>query len=104
MVTEETVMNSPGSRVRIAWAVVFAAGGVAYALIRPTPANFLIMASMLLLGWNMVFTPRPASRSSLQSVYEQARAGTYRTSMTAKLVALASLVLFAAGICMNVLE
>lgn len=97
-------MNTPGSRSATAWALVFAVGGVAYALWRPTPANFLLMASMLLLAWNMAFTPGPPLRNTVRGVYAQARAGTYRTPMTAKLVTVAALVLFVAGIYLNLTQ
>jgi hypothetical protein len=87
-----------------ALSLVFAVGGVVYALMRPTPANFLIMASMLLLAWHMAVTPGPPARTPVRSVYAQARAGFYRTSTTAKLVSLAATVLFVAGICLNVFQ
>jgi len=97
----EDAMNTTGSRSANALAVVYIVGGVAYALWRPTPANFLIMASMLLLACNMAFTPGPPLRNTIREVYGQALAGTYRTSMAAKLVTIAALVLFVAGVYLN---
>lgn len=94
-------MNTTGSRSASVLAIVYAVGGAAYALWRPTPANFLIMASMLLLAWSMAFTPGPPLRHTIREVYGQARAGTYRTSMMAKLVTVAALVLFVAGVYLN---
>jgi hypothetical protein len=97
-------MTMSGSRSGLASAFVFAVGGVGYALWRPTPANFLIMASMLLLAWNMAFTPGPPLRSTVRGIYRQARAGSYRTPATSKLVTIAALTLFIAGICLNVMQ
>lgn len=97
-------MKITGSRSATALAIVYAVGGVANALWRPTPPNFLIMASMLLLAWNMAFTPGPPLRNTIQEVHAQARAGTYRTSRTAKLVTVAAVVLFLAGVYLNLTQ
>lgn len=97
-------MNATTSKSGIAWAAVFAVGGITYAAWRPTSGSFLIMASMLLLAWNMAFTPGPRVSDSVRGVYEQARAGTFRTSVTAKLVALAATVLFVTGTYLNLTQ
>jgi len=93
-----------GSRSTVVWALVFSVGGVGYALWRPAPANFLLMASMLLLAWNMAFTPGPPVRSTMRGIYAGAREGSYRTSTTSKLVTAAAILLFLAGIYMNVMH
>lgn len=49
----------------------------------------------------LAFTPGPRVGDSVRGVYAQARAGRFRTSTTAKLVALAATVLFIAGIYLN---
>jgi hypothetical protein len=97
-------MNTLGSRSAAIWALIFAVGGVGYAFWRPTPANFVLMASMLLLAWNMAFTPGPSLRNSMRNVYARARGGTYRTSMTAKLVTMTAVTLFVAGIYLNLTQ
>ncbi len=67
------------------------------AIMIPTTGNLWSMCGMLLLCWNIAFTPGPSIATPLGEVYERARAGSFRTSTTSKLVSLAGMLLIVVG-------
>lgn len=91
-------------RTNLLFGICLVCGGIALTIIQPSPPNLLIMCSMLLQAWNLAFTPSPSSRTPLGEIYRQSLAGAYRTSMTSKLVTLASILLLVAGMYGNIMQ
>ncbi|UPG88128.1 hypothetical protein L2Y96_11935 [Luteibacter aegosomaticola] len=77
--------------------------GINLAAVAPTRPNVMVMLGMLLMCWNLAFTPGAPIGLRLVEVYAMAKRGELRTSLTSKLVVLAGMVLVVAGVYGNIM-
>jgi hypothetical protein len=83
---------------RFAWAVLLAVLGILTLVQAPSASHAMQLGAMLLMAWHVAFVPGPSLRQRPRDIYEGYRSGRHAPGNgTARLVALASMLLFAAS-------
>jgi hypothetical protein len=100
----EEYMNERWNNISLAkrfFALLMAIFAVILAAVFRSPSESLISSAVLLLAWNLAFIPSPPIGASIKDVHTAGLRG-WRTPTTAKLVSLLALILFVAGIGLQI--